>query len=92
MEYNEFKKRAEILKAMAHPVRLMIIEALSKREHCVCELNEFFSIDQSTLSRHLSVLKSSGLVTDDKRGLKVFYQLTCPCILKYMDCISAVIK
>ncbi len=93
MNLKKYKKRAEIIKAMGHPARLVIIEALAKKkELCVCELNELFEMDQSTLSRHLIVLKNAGIIEDDKRGLKVFYSLRTPCVLKYIDCIEAVIN
>lgn len=92
MNYESYKKRAEIIKAMAHPARLIVIEALKNGERCVCELNELVDLDQSTLSRHLSVLKNSGIIVDEKKGLNVFYKLRCPCVLKYIDCIENVIK
>lgn len=92
MNYDNFKKRADIIKAMAHPARLIVIEALRNGELCVCELNELIELDQSTLSRHLSVLKNSGIIEDEKRGLNVFYKLRCPCVLKYVECIENVIK
>ena len=92
MDYEKFKKRAEIIKAMAHPARLIVIEALKEGERCVCELNKLVDIEQSTLSRHLAVLKNSKIIQDEKRGLNVFYKLRCPCVLKYVECIENVIK
>ncbi len=92
MDYEKFKRRADIIKAMAHPARLIVIEALKDGERCVCELNELVELDQSTLSRHLLVLKNSGIIEDDKKGLKVFYKLRCPCVLKYIDCIEGVLN
>lgn len=92
MDYEKFKRKAEIIKSMAHPARLIVIEALKGGERCVCELNRLVEIDQSTLSRHLSVLKNSGIIDDDKRGLNVFYKLRSPCVLKYIDCIENVLK
>lgn len=92
MKKKDFKKKAEILKAMAHPVRLMIIDLLSKREHCVCEILPYTELDQSTLSRHLSVLKNSNIIEDEKRGQKVYYKLLCPCVLHSLDCIESMTK
>lgn len=92
MSYNNYKQKAEIIKSMAHPARLIILDALSQGERCVCELNELIELDQSTLSRHLNVLKSAGIIADDKRGLNVYYKLITPCVLKYINCIEAVIK
>lgn len=87
-----FEARAEIVKALAHPTRLFIVQELSKGERCVCELRKEIGADISTVSKHLSVLKNAGLVEDDKRGLQVFYRLRCPCILSFFNCIENVLQ
>jgi ArsR family transcriptional regulator len=87
-----FEARAEIVRALAHPTRLFIVQELSKGERCVCELREQIGADLSTVSKHLSVLKNAGLVQDDKRGLQVFYRLRCPCILSFFSCIENVLQ
>jgi len=87
-----YKAKANIIKAMAHPTRLFIIDELSKGERCVCELNEMVGNDMSTISKHLSLLKNAGLVEDDKRGTQVYYSLKCPCITKFFSCIEAVLE
>lgn len=84
--------RARIAKALAHPARLLIIEELSHGERCVCELTGMIGSDMSTVSKHLSVLRSAGLIEDDKRGLQVWYTLKCPCILKFFECFETVIQ
>jgi len=84
--------RAKIIKAMAHPSRLFIIEELSKRECCVNELTEMIEADTSTVSKHLSVLKNAGLVTDEKRGNSIFYSLRCPCIMDFVSCVEDVLS
>jgi ArsR family transcriptional regulator len=84
--------KANVLKALGHPTRLWMAEQLENGEKCVCELAEFIDADFSTISKHLSVLKQAGVVTDEKRGKQVYYKLKVPCILKYMSCVEAVIK
>ena len=84
--------RARIIKAMAHPTRLLIVEELSKKERCVCELTEMIGDDVSTVSKHLSVLKNAGIVADQKRGTQVFYTLRCPCVLHFFSCVESVLK
>lgn len=84
--------RAKVLKALAHPTRLFIVEELEKDERCVCDLTEMIGVDISTVSKHLSVLKQAGLVADDKRGNLVFYRLRVPCILNFFGCIESVIE
>jgi ArsR family transcriptional regulator len=86
------KDRSDIVKAMAHPTRLCIVEMLRDGERTVGEMTRRVGDDISTVSRHLSVLRASGLVIDDKRGLRVFYRLATPCLLKMLDCVEAVLK
>jgi ArsR family transcriptional regulator len=82
--------QARIIKAMAHPTRLFIVETLAEREHCVCELTEMIGADTSTVSKHLSVLRAAGIVQDEKRGLQVWYTLKVPCILSFFGCVEKV--
>lgn len=84
--------RAKIIKAMAHPTRLFIVEELSRKSHCVCELTDMIGADTSTVSKHLSILKTAGIVQDEKRGIQVWYQLKVPCILNFFGCIEQVMK
>jgi len=87
-----YEAQAKIIKAMAHPSRLFIIEELSKRECCVNELTEMIGADTSTVSKHLSVLKNAGLVTDEKRANSIFYNLRCPCIMDFVGCVEDVLS
>ena len=80
----------KIIKAIAHPTRLFIIDELTQKELCVCELTEMIGDDISTVSKHLTVLKNAGIVTSEKRGAQVYYRLYCPCILKFLGCIESV--
>lgn len=96
MEHDKLAKyeaRAKIIKAMAHPARLLIVDELAEhQERCVCELTELIGSDMSTVSRHLSQLKEAGIVEDEKRGKMIFYRLRVKCLLKFLDCIESVIK
>lgn len=88
-----FEERARIIKAMAHPARLLIVDELATHgERCVCELTDIIGSDMSTVSRHLAQLKQAGLVEDDKRGPMVYYRLRVKCLGKFFDCIESVIK
>ena len=84
--------RAAIVKAMAHPTRLFIVDELSRKERCVCELRDMVGADISTVSKHLSVLKNAGILVDEKRGNQVFYRLSCPCLLDLFDCVESALK
>jgi len=87
-----YEARARILKALAHPTRLLIVDELARRERCVCELTEMAGADMSTVSRHLAVLKAAGIVEDEKRGSQVFYALRCTCVMEFFSCVETVLK
>jgi DNA-binding transcriptional ArsR family regulator len=87
-----FEARAAVIKALAHPTRLLIVDELARRERCVCELRELVGDDMSTVSKHLSVLRQAGIVQDEKRGLQVWYSLKVPCILNFFGCVEKVLK
>lgn len=84
--------KAVILKAMAHPTRLLIIDELSKQEHCVCELTEMIGADTSTVSKHLAILKNAGIIADEKRSQMVYYRLIMPCALNFLSCLGTVLQ
>ncbi|NQU64785.1 MAG: winged helix-turn-helix transcriptional regulator [SAR324 cluster bacterium] len=87
-----YDEQARIIKALAHPSRLMIVEELHGGKKCVSDLTEFVGSDTSTVSKHLSVLKNAGLVLTEKQGTTVFYHLRMPCILDFFSCIESVIE
>lgn len=91
-EKNMCVAKANVLKALAHPTRLWMVEQLSEGERCVCEFVNEIEADFSTISKHLSVLKQAGLVEDDKRGKQVYYSLKTPCVMKFMHCIEKVLE
>jgi ArsR family transcriptional regulator len=91
-EKRRSEARAKILKALAHPSRIFIVEKIKDTPHCVCELAEIIGIDQSTTSKHLSVLKNAGIIESKKRGTTVYYSLRCSCILDFIGCIENVIR
>jgi len=88
---NQFEERAKVLKAMAHPTRLMFIDELSRGERCVCDLQTLVGHDMSTVSKHLNLLKKSGIVEDERRGKNIYYRLKVPCILNFFHCIESVL-
>lgn len=92
MNVKEAEARARIMKALASPIRLMIVDALSRGDRCVCELQPLFAIDPSTLSRHLTALKQVGIVTERRAGVKVYHHLETPCILNVFACAMDVLR
>jgi ArsR family transcriptional regulator len=91
-ERHHLERRAKVIKAMAHPSRLLMLEALADGEQCVCDLQKLVGADISTVSKHLAVMKQAGLVEDRKEGLWVHYRLRVPCVLQFMSCIEAVLS
>jgi DNA-binding transcriptional ArsR family regulator len=89
---TRLEARARVLKALAHPTRLFLVEALSSTSHCVSDLTEMVGADTSTVSKHLSILKNAGLIQDEKRGQQVFYTLRIPCALNFLDCVETVLR
>lgn len=92
MNRRAYEERAKIIKALAHPSRLIIVDALTDGEKCVCELRALVGSDMSTVSKHLSVMKGAGIVDDRKVGQQVFYSLRCPCIVGFLGCVEDVMK
>ena len=88
-----YEARVRVVKAMAHPTRMFIVDELSHTgERCVCELTEMVGADMSTVSKHLTVLKSAGLITDERRGNQVYYRLLVPCIVDFFRCVESVLE
>ncbi len=88
---QQLKARADVMKALGHPTRLFMVEELAGRELCVAELTELVGADMSTVSRHLSVLKTAGVLEDERRGNCIYYRLLCPCVLDFFSCAQSVI-
>jgi DNA-binding transcriptional ArsR family regulator len=87
-----YEARARIIKALAHPTRLLIVDELAKQPLCVCDIRAIAGSDLSTVSKHLSVLKNAGIVEDKKCGSQVFYSLRCPCVTDFFACAEKVIS
>lgn len=84
--------RAKVLKALAHPARIFIVDKLSEKSYCVCELTDMLELDISTVSKHLSVLRNAGVIESNKQGTTVYYTLKYSCIMKFIGCIEEVVR
>ncbi len=87
-----YEMRASIIKAIAHPSRLFIVEELQKNERNVGDLTDLIGADTSTVSKHLSILKNIGIVGHRREGTSLIYYLRTPCILKFIGCVEDVMK
>ncbi len=85
-----FESRARVIKALAHPTRLCIVDRLAQGEQCVSDLTALVCCDMSTVSKHLSILRNAGIVQDEKRGASIYYSLRIPCALSVFECADAI--
>ena len=91
VRFSLAQTQVAVFKALAHPTRLRIVEILATEgKKCVCELVVRFVYNQSTISKHLSVLKSVGILNSTKDGLNVTYDLNMTCVYQFMKCIEQV--
>ncbi len=77
MDYTkDFEKKAEILKALAHPVRLCIVNGLLEKEKCnVTYMEKCLAVSQSGISQHLSRLRAAGIIISEKIKNEVYYRI-----------------
>lgn len=85
-------EQAKIFKALGHPSRLKMAQALISGEHCVSQLQELVGADISTVSKHLTVLKEAGVVADQKRGTTVFYRLILESLAGFLTCTGDAVR
>ncbi len=92
MDKEFYKLKTNIIKALANPVRLMIIDYLRDGEKCVCDIVEKLQEEQSNISKSLGILKANGLIKDRKEGLNVYYRLNLCCINEFFCCLDNIIE
>lgn len=84
-------EQAKIFKALGHPSRLLMVDALRDGEKCVCDLQALTGADMSTVSRHLAVLREAGVVRSEKRGTNIYYALALSCLDTFLQCTGTLI-
>ena len=92
MEERVLELKAEILKALAQPTRLKILELLRNGEKCICEIVPAINGEQSNVSRHISLMQKSNLVTTRKDGVKVMVKVSDPRVFEILDSIALLLK
>ena len=91
--YKQYiSEQAKIFKALGHPSRLLMVDAMRSGEKCVCELQALTGADMSTVSKHLSLLKEAGVVSAEKRGTNIYYKLALCCLDSFLACSSEMIR
>ena len=92
MSQRYFEKKAEILKAIAQPTRLKILDLLKDRERCVCEIYPALAQEQPNISKHLTFMKRAGIVDSRKEGLRIIYWIKAPEVLEILRHAEAILK
>ncbi len=87
---HEFQAR--VFRALAHPVRVAIVEALRDGEVCVCEIAAGLGAERSNVSRHLAIMQRAGVLASRREGLQVLYRLRTPCVLDFLSCATRVAR
>ena len=87
-----YEARARIAKSLAHPTRLLLLDALREQDLSVSELTDLAAVDQSTVSKHLALLRETGLVGVEKKGSMSVFSLKCQCLDGFFGCIESVLQ
>jgi len=91
MENGLRSRRARVFKALAHPVRLELVELLKQGPACVCELAARFPLGLPAVSKHLALLREAGVIRSQRDGTRILYRLVMPCMLESFSCIDRLI-
>lgn len=89
---RRYERQAEVVQALAHPIRIAIADLLQRGERCVCDIAKHVGAERSNVSRHLAIMLKSGVVQTRKEGVMVYYGLRTPCILNFLACASDVLR
>ena len=83
---QRYEETAKLLRVLGHPMRLAMVETLREKPWCVCELAAHLGLNKSAASKHLSLLKSVGVIEMDREGTRVNCTLVMPCVFDMMRC------
>jgi DNA-binding transcriptional ArsR family regulator len=86
MNPAQARQHAAMLKTLAHPLRVRLVDALNGSDRSVNELAAALKESQPNVSRHLAQLKAAGIVTERREGVRVIHHLSCPCMLQAFSC------
>jgi DNA-binding transcriptional ArsR family regulator len=92
MERGDFRSQARLMKALGNEARLMIVDRLGEGECSAGDLTRMVGLDQSTVSKHLAVLRAHGIVEDRREGSVVIYQLVMPCVTNFFSCAAQAVR
>ena len=91
MKEKSIQLKADVFNALAHPLRLKILEKLRAGACCVCKIIPYVNGEQSNVSHHLAILRKANIVKSEKRGLEVWYEVIDPGIFEIIDLTNRLI-
>lgn len=87
-DYKKYNEAAELLKVLAHPVRLCIVRGLLNKGSCnVTYMQNCLDVPQSTISQHLQKLRAAGVIEGERNGLEINYKVSNPKIEKIIEAL-----
>ncbi len=92
MDEKILEMKAEILKVLAQPTRLKILETLRNGEKCICEIVPAINGEQSNVSRHISLMEKAHLVTTHKEGVRVMVKVKDPVVFEILDMVRTILR
>ena len=87
-----YEMKAQVLAALAHPIRLAVVDFLAGGEQCVCDIAAHIGCGRPNLSRHLALMLQAGVLDCRKDGLRVLYRLKTPCVSGFLSCVAGVLR
>jgi DNA-binding transcriptional ArsR family regulator len=87
-----YERQAGVAKAIAHPVRMAVLDYLRGGPQCVCDIAKAVGSERSNVSKQLSIMVSAGVLEYQKQGLQVIYKVRTPCVLRFVDCLTECLK
>jgi len=87
-EVQPYEIQAQLVKLLAHPVRLAILDILRDGEHCVCHMEAYLGFRQAYISQQVAVLREAGLILDRRDGWNIFYRVYDPRIYTVLDTVQ----
>lgn len=92
LAWQRYQMQAQVIAALAHPIRVAIVDLLKDGEVCVCNIAERIGAERSNTSRHLAIMLKAGVLRTRKDGLQVFYSLRTPCVVNFLNCATKSIQ
>jgi len=92
MAESIYELQSNILKTLSHPDRIRILECLKGNKLCQCEMAPLLHIEQYNFSRHVSALKSAGILKTWKEGVRLMFEVTDPCVYDILDKVKQLLE